>query len=698
MVSRARKEEREESGEVEQPINDETREGSLLDYLDMGNIVEELPDPDTKAAKILDDYDTAFNTMKPWKKKYDEALKLAKLEPKAKKKTFPFEGASTAMLPFIMEAMLDFNSRAAPELAFAKKIVSAKTYGKETDEKEARADRVSRYVNYQLGETMPQWRDEQDNNMLILPCIGTTYKKTYYDYDEKEVRSDLCLADEIVFNQDYKSFEQAPDKYEEKTYTKNEIIGFIRGELDWEIDEDDLNDDDEDDEKFVEAYTWCDLDGDGLDEPYYIVVRKKDSKAVYMRPLFDEDTLLYNDEGEVIKAEMIHIFTQYRFMPDPAGGPMGMGWGILLGSMFKASNTILRQQIDAGVLMTTASNSGLINMDMTSKRGNSVQAGPITVKMGQLTPIQNRGAGNLAQNVVQFPFAGPNPTMFQLLEYLTQSARSMIVAAVDIEANPGEAQGLYLARLQQGLKQPNVIIMRVYECAKRELKAIGLENWKHYDDEKYERVIEEQASMEQDFNPKDCDIQLIADPSQGSDMERAARANAILEEAKAQPAQVLNLRESYIKWLQALQVSDEEIEVLAPEPPPGPSEQEKLIMAQQAMEAEFKQRDQQLREQGQQLQMAKLKVEQAKQAMETAKEMAKAGIAADKTEAEVTKLYTDSLVNLFNIGISNPMQAVKQIEKQFINSVEGDEYGSSEAAIPASNTIPDRAVANQPSN
>jgi len=689
MVSRAHRQERdEEFGEVEQynepEESDAYEEGSLLAYLDMGNIVEHLPYRDTKAAEILTDYNTALNTMRDWKKSYDEALKLAKLEPKAKKKTFPFEGASTAMLPFVTEAMLDFNSRAAPELAFAKKIVSAKTYGEKTDEKEARADRVARYVNHQLGESMPQWRDEQDNNMFILPCVGTSYKKTYYDYDTKEVKSDLCLADEIVFNQDYKSFEKAPDKYEEKSYTKNEIIGFIRGELDWDIEEESLDDED-DDEKFIEAYTWCDVDDDGLEEPYYIVVRKKDSSAVYMRPLFDEDTLLINEEGEVIKAEMIQIFTQYRFIPDPAGGPMGMGWGILLGSMFKAINTNLRQQIDAGVLMTTASNSGLIDMNTTSGRGNSVQSGPIKVKMGQLTPIQGRGNGSLSQNVVQFPFSGPSPSMFQMMEYLTQSARSMIVAAVDIEANPGEAQGLYLARLQQGLKKPNVIIMRIYECAKDELRAIGLLNWKHYDDELYKKVLDVDASMEADFNPEDCDIELIADPSQGSDIERAARAAAILEEAKTQPSQILNLRQAYLAWLETLQLQEEDIELLAPEPQ-GPSEQEKLIMAQQAMDAEFRQRDQALREQGQKLQYAKMQVEQAKQATETAKAMADAGIKADKTEAEVAEIYSRALKNLFDIGVSDPLQAVKQIEATFINDAErGINYGARDSTIPASN-------------
>lgn len=706
MVSRAQYEETPEAYDpatataVETGVPEEAEVIShpLLDYLDMGNIVDKLDKPDTTASEILTDYGAAYNSMKEWREKYKEALKLAKLEPKAKHKTFPFEGASTAMLPFILEAMLDFNSRSAPELAFGENIVSAKVYGEKSEEKEERASRVSTYSNYQLSEMMPYWREEQDKNLLALPCVGTSYKKTYYDYDTGEVCSDLCLADEIVFDQSYKAFELAPDKYEKCSYTKNEVICYIRGEQQWDIDEANL--DDEDDEVFIEAYTWVDLDGDGLEEPYYIVVWERNSKCVYMRPLFDEDTLILTDEDEVIKVDMIDIFTKYHYMPDPEGGPMGMGWGILLGSMFKAINTNLRQQIDAGVLMTTASNSGLINQDMTSTRGNSVQSGPISVKMGQLTPIQNRGSGSLSQNVVQFPFSGPNPTMFQLLEYLTQSARSMVTATADIAANPGEAQGLYLARLQQGLKQPNVVIMRIYGHAKKEFQAIFKLNEKHYSDDKYNRVLDEdkEYSMLADFGSDDCDIRLVADPSQGSDLERAARAGAILEEAKTQPSQVLNLREAYLNWLKVMQVPEETIEILAPEPQ-GQDPMQALAMAEMAKEAELKERDQKLREQGQQLQYAKMQVEMAKEARETATAMADAGMQADKTEAEITKIYTEALKNLYNIGMQAAIPQLQAIENQFINKSEGGlNNGSSEARIPASEPGPDRNLAPEPSN
>jgi hypothetical protein len=51
---------------------------------------------------------------------------------------------------------------------------------------------------------------------------------------------------------------------------------------------------------------------------------------------------------KVVKVKPIEYFTQYRFIPDPEGGSMGLGWGILLGPMFDSINTNIRQLIEAG--------------------------------------------------------------------------------------------------------------------------------------------------------------------------------------------------------------------------------------------------------------------------------------------------------------------------------------------------------------
>jgi hypothetical protein len=672
-------------------MSDESYSGILIDNLEKGNIVEQLKDNAKEFVKIMDEYKIACDSMTDWNKKYTRAIKLAKLQPTAgdhdiEHKSFPFDGASLAMMPYILEAMLDFNSRAAPELVWADNIVTFKTYGKDiklpgvspgeqkmvddsmAESKAARVDRVSEYSNWQLSEDIPHWRDNQDKCLMMLPCVGTAYKKTYWDYEQKLIRSELVCADKVIFNMCCQNFEDAPGIFQNIKVSRNDLIGYIRGDQGWDIDEKDLLEDQKEFD-FIEAYVYIDLDEDGLAEPYYAVLKEDSQQIVCLYPCYDDDTITFNKKGDVVKVESIPCFTQYRFLPDPEGGPMGMGWGILLGPMFTAINTNIRQLLDSGTLSVTAANSGLITAGVGAGRGNRQETGPIDVMMGQLTPVSMGGInGSLRDNIVQMPFAGPSPVLFQLMSYMIDSARSMTNASVNVEANPGEAASLYLARLQQALQGSNAIIMRVYAAARKEFQKIHYLNYKYHDSAKYNRVLDEQKEyvMEDDFDPEDCDVAIAGNPTQGSTIERVARAEANLQMATGQAAagiQVMNVREATLDLLKATRT--ENIDKLCPEVDPNapPSKQEQLIMAEKAHEAELKQRDQQLREQGQRLQAQKI-------AMESAKEMTAMGLNADKQEAEITKLYMESLQMAVEMGL-NGMEAIKLVESTFISSEGG---------------------------
>jgi len=701
--------------EIEEEDNEgeKSNEHSIIGFLDDGNIVDALPDG--CASKILECYNDASQSMSDWKKKYDKAMRLAKLQPREAKKTFPFEGASTAMAPFVLEAMIDFQARTSPELAYADNIVKAKVYGgnklpevpdpsvvgdmgemqeqaqaayqeavnrreaaqeRIDKQKEDRASRVAEYSNYQLSELMPAWRQEQDKLLLSLPCVGTMYKKTYFDSDKQEVCSDLCYGDRVIFDQAYPTFESAPDKFQNlPPMSKNEVIERIRGGDKWDIEETELSSDDKETYEFIECHTWVDVDEDGLKEPYCVVIWKDKEKAVYARPSYDEDTITENEDGEIAKVEAVPVFTQYQFIPDPEGGPMGMGWGILLGPTFEEINTSIRQMHDAGTLQIIASNSGLIaDTNGGGSRGNRAQRGPIEMKMGKLTPIQVGGTGNLAQNVVQFPAAGPSQGMFQLLGYMVDSVRRLTDASSQVDTVAGEAAALYLARLQQTLKRPNVITMRVYNCAAKEFKLIFNLNHKHYSDEKYNRVIDEpvEYSMERDFDSSDCDIKLVADPSQGSDLERIARAETVLQNAKSEVTPVTDIRRATKDYYMILGVAD--VDALVPEPTgPDPmqamlEQQMKIDQAEKAMNAEFRQREQVLREKDQGLKEADQKLKGLKQQLEAFKDMQSLGIETDIKEADIVLKYSQAFKNLSDIGDKNPAGTVSAIEDRYIDA------------------------------
>jgi chaperonin GroES len=666
----------------------------LIAQLEDGNLVSKLEDhDDLTAADVYDDimqtYGDAQATMTKWLKKYTAALKLAKMQPSAggqdvESKSFPFAGASLAMMPFILQAMLDFASRASPDLVWTDKLVSGQVCGMDRDEtKLARAVRAETYQNYQLINDIPGWRKGQDKNVFTLPCVGTAYKKTYFDFEEQVVCSDFRMADKVIFNFDYDTFEDAPDKFEPLKLTRNQVIGYIRGEQQWDIAEDELEED-KDTFEFIEAHTWIDLDGDGLKEPYCAILFEELNRVVSLYPDYDEDTVTFNDKGKVVKIRDKEVYTQYIFLPDPEGGPMGLGWGILLGPTFTAINTLVRDNLDAGTLALTASNTGLIAQSVGEGRGNRQLSARLDLTLGTLTPWPMGGLqGSLKDNVVQLPYAGASAVLFDLTKYLADTAQQMTTAAYQVEANQGEAASLYLARLQQGLKTPNMIVMRVYECMKKEMQKIALLNFKHYDNAYYNEILDEaeQANMANDFNPKDYDVKLVADPSQGSDIERVGKADQVYGMCIEQAGlgqNVINLRAASINKMKALGIKDEDIQTLAPEPDPNapPSKEVQLMLAQQAFEADLKKKALDLEQEGleikkQEMQQRaeKVRLDGLKQARDAALELSKLGLQADLDEAAITEKYANALKGLVKdagLSVDQAKSMIGRIESDFI--------------------------------
>jgi hypothetical protein len=285
------------------------------------------------------------------------------------------------------------------------------------------------------------------------------------------------------------------------------------------------------------------------------------------------------------------------------------------------------------------------------------------------------------------------------MEYLVDSARQLTASAKQVDVNANQAASLYLAQLQQALKIPNAITMRVYGAATEEFKKIFHLNELYYDDDKYNRVIDMQGatesevpqqppqqpgmepapapvpisepepstfSMEADFDADDCDIRMCADPSQGSQMERAARADAIYQMALAQPQPIIDIREATVDVLEAMGAVD--IDTLAPKPDPNAKDpMQELMIAQMQMEAEFRQRDQMLREQDQMLKAQKMMYE-------AALEQQTLSLQDDKLESEIVKNYASALNDIIATTQGTIDQGMAVIEelKNTLTTEEGD--------------------------
>lgn len=686
---------------VEEPVS------GLEANIDSLNLLEDVPNIDEVATTLQDELQEAQASMKDWARKYKRALDLASLNPEAKEKTFPFQGASTAMMPFILEAAFDFHARSVGDLVYSDQLVSAKIHGGNTDIPEPppnappelvqefsvlaleiqkandaivrRGERVQEYMNYQLTYLIPKWRTIQDKLLLMLPIVGTIFKKNYYDSDIKQQRSEMVTPDRLIFNHKFDDFSEARYTFEPMELNKNEVVSNIRG-MDWDIPENELDDDTY---EFYECQVWIDLDGDGLEEPYIAIWWSDRSKIVSVRANYDEDCITYNDKDEVVNVEPLDHYIQYTFIPDPAGGCMGLGWGILLGDMFEAINTNVRQLIDAGTLQNVSANSGLIDTGVASPRGNRIQSGPIEVQMGELTKIQSPAGRSLRESVVQFPFAGPSAQLFQLMQALVDSARQLTVASYSAEGHAGEAAELYLARLQQALKQPNSIVMRVYHCMAAEFNHIAKLNYRHYDQELYTKVLDTRASMEADFNYDDCDVAPVANPAQGSDIERIAKAQAVYKMSFENPG--INKYEASYRLLDAMNVPD--IDTVLPEPDPNYRDpMEVMMMQQKAAEMELYNRELLTKEKRLALEEIELGIKY---------ETALADL--DKTESETTKNYAQSVEIMAKTQREQALAAmdrIKVLEERFLTAEGGAINGSRETEISTNNTgrTPDLAV------
>jgi chaperonin GroES len=52
---------------------------------------------------------------------------------------------------------------------------------KEAEMRKCRAQRVSTYMSYQILHEMRGWEEDMDKMLMMLPIVGTMFKKTWYD-------------------------------------------------------------------------------------------------------------------------------------------------------------------------------------------------------------------------------------------------------------------------------------------------------------------------------------------------------------------------------------------------------------------------------------------------------------------------------------------------------------------------------------
>jgi chaperonin GroES len=539
-----------------------------------------------------------------WDRHIDEWIKLAKqtIEPK----TYPWPRASNVKYPLLSTAAMQFAARAYPSLVPANgRVVNAKAIGKDpTGQKSQVAEAVSLYMSWQLLREMDGWEEEMDKLLIMLPIVGTMFKKTYWDPMNEKNCSKLVLPKNLVVNYWAKSLKDAERISEILEMSPRKVKERQQSKLWLDVDLGEApqpetkkpNSPSVQDETtpytIIEQHTFLDLDEDGYKEPYIVTFHKESKKVLRIAARFDETTISIADDGSLRKIEPIQYYTKFGFIPNPDGGFYDIGFGVLLGPINESVNTLINQLVDAGALNNLQS--GFLG------KGLRLRMGETRFQPGEWKVVNSTG-DDLKKQIVPMPSKEPSNVLFQLMGALITSGKELAsVAEIFVGKTPGQntPATTTMATIEQGMKVFTAVYKRIYRALNEEFEKLARLNYLYVNPATYVDVVD------MEVNPTDFDLKLNnifpgADPTAVSQTEKLLKAQGLME---LLPSGVLDPVKVVMRILDAQEQPNWE-ELLNPQvaqtgqlppPPPDPKllemqmkgqmEQQKIQMQSQAQQ------------------------------------------------------------------------------------------------------------------
>jgi chaperonin GroES len=634
--------------------------GFLQQAMQSQNVVELLDDTELAkiAGEVIEEYQIDKDSRKDWEDKVKEATKLAMLV--SEQKDYPFEKAANIKYPLLTTAALQFNARAYPAIVQGNRVVRCVTWGDDaTGQKRARADRVAEHMSYQLLAEMPEWEEDTDKMLVILPIVGCVFRKVYYDPALKRNCSRLVTAERLVVNYWARSLLDVPRCTEEMHLYPNEIVERIRSgrfvEFDYQAagsEAEDKKDSAQNDPTaphlFLEQHRLLDLDEDGYAEPYIVTVHKSSQKVCRIVANYSPESISQGDDGKVHAIRRQDYYVKYQFLPSPDGGFYGLGFGWLLADITEAINATLNQMLDAGHL--TNVQGGLVSAALGIKEKS------IKLALGEWRVVNTNAPLN--QSVMPITYPGPSQVLFNLLGLLVEAGRE-VAAIKDVltgEVRQNMTASATLALIEQGLQVFTAIFKRIHRSLKAELGIMARLNRKHLTPDRYAAFFDgqEMSDPQRDYSEQDMDILPVSDPHVASRMQELAKAQLIREVSQENPT--INPFVATRRVLEAAQIDDID-ELMMPQPQPDP-EQELLTKL-----AAY-------------LQVQNLEADVIKKQTAALKDVATAGAQEDGAKLQQAKLVLDALRAEVGAEQGQAQQAMQQQQMAMEQAQAGAQPGA----------------------
>jgi len=495
----------------------------LLDYIDSENVAQMLDEPELGliADRVIENYDKDWDSMSDYVEVTKAGLELAK--PDMNARTTPWQGAANYKSSALISACVGFGDRASMELLSKKKdLFMLDIVGKDDEQRSKRnkANRIQAYENYNLLYGMPDWVDEQARLLYTLPAYGTVFKKVYYDPIEGRTVTCSINFPNFAVNQANKSLDTAWSFTEVHNFTPNDVRSYVR--MGWWLDsalkaldgeQTGDNDADDDDDIYLEQYCYWDMDDDGYDEPYLVMVHKRSQTVCRIVAAYDKSTIIFKN-GKVISdlqtaedmesldavlatGKLVRIgrkmdVVKYGFIKSPMGDFLDVGYYYMLSSKAQLINTTTNQLLDSGTLANLPA--GFLSREHRQRKGDT-SFRPGEFKQTDIPAV------SLQSSVMKVPVAEPSQALMVLNE-TTKKELADFAASLDMEGLLGShvSATSALVASQEALIPHSAIMNGVLRAQSKEFQLLKDLTPEYLTDAEYSLIVGEQASVADDYS------------------------------------------------------------------------------------------------------------------------------------------------------------------------------------------------------
>ena len=513
------------------------------------------------ASEYLDLIDVDKQSREQRDKQYEEGLRRTGLGKDAPGGA-TFDGASKVVHPVMAEACVDFAASSSKELLPPDGIVKSNIKGEADRIKQETADRKADFMNWQLTEQVPEFRDEMEQLLTQLPLGGSQFLKWRFDSEQRRPTCEWVPIDNILLPYSSTNFYTAQRVTEVQDITEDVFMQRIDAGIYVDIDstyssDAPLTDQTRSQEannkiegkqepsknvdglrRVYEITCFLRLDDDnetdGARAPYILTIDESSSKVIGLYRNWE-----CNDE----KLEKLDWYVEFKFIP--WRGAYAIGLPHLIGGLSAALTGSLRALLDAAHINNSQT--------MLKLKGGRIGGQSDRIEPTQVIEIEGApGVDDVRKIAMPMPFNPPSSVLFSLLSWLTDAAKGVVTTSEEkiADANSNMPVGTTQALIEQGAKVFSSIHARLHRSQAKSLAIVSrINHW-------YLEEMDNQSGAEikvRDF-ASNSDIRPVSDPNIFSETQRVAQNQALLQMASSAPPGMFDLRAIYRRVMEQLKI------------------------------------------------------------------------------------------------------------------------------------------------